>query len=210
MDLPIDEYIGNEQEEDDGDDNDDDGDEYVDDTDTEADSEMEGEEEMIGSEQFHDEGDDVDVQPLEDEIKAFDNYDDIFLAEPPINAEEAMDEQICDNPDEDDNAIKLLTPEEEALDSLTDVEPQGLVAHAVGQETADDQGYYAINLKSQKDSGMTFSKECDTNTGDSHSWPEKTPHVKTSAVMRVGLLELLELIDDKLKINTSVAKAREA
>lgn len=39
------------------------------------------------------------------------------------------------------------------------------------------------------------------------SLSEYTPHVKTSAITRVGLQELLELIDDKLKIEKVVERS---
>ncbi|CAM8985166.1 unnamed protein product [Rhodiola kirilowii] len=195
MDIPIDEYLGVEDEEDDDGDDESDVNEYIDEA--EAGSEMEGEDDMVASDALQGEGED---QPLEEEMKTYD--DDDIITEPLMDIEDAMDEQMGD----EDNSAELLTLKEEAMDVVTGGDPEEWVTHAGSQESEEDRDSYVTSFNSEDGPGTILSNEWDSSTGRSQARPENTPHVKTSAVMRVGLLELLELIDEKLKTTSNVAK----
>uniref|UniRef100_A0A7N0UJ77 Hflx-type G domain-containing protein n=1 Tax=Kalanchoe fedtschenkoi TaxID=63787 RepID=A0A7N0UJ77_KALFE len=191
MDIRINEYI----------DGDGDGDDYIDDA--EADSEMEGEDSSVSSDGLQDEGEDADDQPFEEEMNAYNDDGEDNLGEPLMRIEEAMDEQIGDIPGED-NVEELLSAEEDAMHALMGADSQEWIRQS--GETEDDGDSDATSLKSDDDPGTTLSNEWDANAGGPHPRPETTPHVKTSAVTRVGLLELLELIDEKLRTMSDAGK----
>uniref|UniRef100_A0A7N0VDC7 Uncharacterized protein n=1 Tax=Kalanchoe fedtschenkoi TaxID=63787 RepID=A0A7N0VDC7_KALFE len=193
MDIRINEYIG-EDDDDEGD-----GDDCIDDA--EADSEMEGEDSSVSSDPLPDEGEDADDQPLEEEMNAYNDDGEDSLAEPLMSIEEAMDEQIGDIPGED-IVEELLSAEEDAIHALMGADSQEWIRQS--GETEDEGDSDATSLKSDDDPGTTLSHEWDA--GGPHPRPETTPHVKTSAVTRVGLLELLELIDEKLRTKSDAGK----
>ncbi|XP_057979554.1 GTP-binding protein At3g49725, chloroplastic [Malania oleifera] len=67
------------------------------------------------------------------------------------------------------------------------------------QEIVDDQGDSSLCWKTTDDKESQYSEDGRMIEKVCHSQPEPVPHIKTSAIMGVGLQELLTLIDEKLE-----------
>uniref|UniRef100_A0A5B6ZDE9 Hflx-type G domain-containing protein n=1 Tax=Davidia involucrata TaxID=16924 RepID=A0A5B6ZDE9_DAVIN len=140
-------------------------------------------EEEKGAEEYPDDGED-------DEVNNFSGAEDDDMAS------EQLSEEPVDN--NDDIVSELSSGDlEETMDDQQGDYSDGWLSSGNGQETLDDQGGGRESLDDQQ---SEFSK-------DFYSQPQSVPHVKASAIMGVGLQELLELIDEKLKTHSVLERS---
>ncbi|KAF4351816.1 hypothetical protein F8388_005094 [Cannabis sativa] len=97
-----------------------------------------------------------------------------------------------------DNAYKLSTGDLEAVDDQEDDYSDGWLASEDDQNPWSDENGSMLPLKSADGQQSECSKDWKTEMG-LHPQDQSGPHVKTSALTGVGLQELLELIDERLK-----------
>lgn len=112
-----------------------------------------------------------------------------------LSAEEPVDDY------DDDNVSKQLP---QSLAETLDDEPGEYSDGWLDEETPGEE---SLSGWAQHDQKSESSKNCITDK-DLQSQGPPGPHVRTSAIMGVGFQELLELIDEKLRIQDKKTKAQ--
>ena len=112
-----------------------------------------------------------------------------------LSAEEPVD-------DYDDDIVSEQLPE--SLAETLDDEPGEYSDGWLDEETPGEE---SLSGWAQHDQKSESSKNCITDK-DLQSQSPPGPHVRTSAIMGVGFQELLELIDEKLRIQDKKTKAQ--
>lgn len=101
----------------------------------------------------------------------------------------------CDsNFDEEGEMGDELELQEDEMENQHGDYSDGWLEPGTDQESDEEQVYASMGWTGLGDQNMLSNEK----KGDNDSQREHVPHVKTSAITRVGLQELLELIDDKL------------
>lgn len=113
--------------------------------------------------------------------------------------EEGMEEPVDDYGDDDNVSEQSV----ESLAETLDDEPGDYSDGWLNEETPGEE---SLSGWAQHDQQSESSKNCIMDK-DLHSQVQPGPHVRTSAITGVGLPELLELIDEKLRIQDKMMKA---
>ncbi|KAG5528321.1 hypothetical protein RHGRI_029106 [Rhododendron griersonianum] len=119
-----------------------------------------------------------------------------------LQEEMGADECLDDGEDDDNNddILSLGDCEEITGDQQSDCS-DGWLLSGDEHESLNEMGWETSN-----DPQNMLSEDLRKIEKDSHSQTQYVPHVKTSAVMGVGLNELLEIIDKKLKSQNVVER----
>ncbi|KAJ7944563.1 GTP-binding protein, chloroplastic [Quillaja saponaria] len=145
------------------------------------------------------------------------NETDSFSGEDGVRSEtssEAVKDEAVNIPEAEDKDFKELGDDwkvEDVCQMSRDHE------EAMGDTQDDSDGWlYKDTLDDEDDSSLPWTVGYQQSESPTESSLDKAcamgqsgPHVKTSAIMGVGLQELLELIDDKLRIQDEKLKAGE-
>lgn len=115
-----------------------------------------------------------------------------------MGADECLDDGEDD--DNNDDILSLGDCEEITCDQQSDCS-DGWLLSGDEHESLNEMGWETSN-----DPQNMLSEDLRKTEKDSHSQTQYVPHVKTSAVMGVGLNELLEIIDKKLKSQNVVER----
>ncbi|KAL9269759.1 GTP-binding protein, chloroplastic-like protein [Drosera capensis] len=109
--------------------------------------------------------------------------------------EDGIRSKMCAGEDEPLNGLGA----EEGIEDGPGVYSDGWLASEDEKESSEDQLFSKLGwVASDEQQGVDDRSSVDGKDSDSHT--ELQPHVKISALMGVGLQELLELIDEKLDI----------
>ncbi|KAA8546613.1 hypothetical protein F0562_002648 [Nyssa sinensis] len=148
-------------------------------------------EEEMGADEYPDDGED-------DEVNNCSGAEDDDMA-----SKRLSEEQVDDY---DNDIVSELSSEdlEKSMDDQQGDYSDGRLSSGNGQETLDDQGGGWESLDDQR---SELPKDRRSVKEVSYPQPQSVPHAKTSAIMGVGLQELLELIDEKLKTHTVVERS---
>ncbi|XP_058188001.1 GTP-binding protein At3g49725, chloroplastic [Rhododendron vialii] len=119
-----------------------------------------------------------------------------------MDADECLDDGEDDdnNDDNNDDILSLGDCKEITGDQQSDCS-DGWLLSGDEHESLNEMGWETSN-----DPQNMLSEDLRKPEKDSHSQTQYVPHVKTSAVMGVGLNELLEIIDKKLKSQNVVER----
>ena len=117
----------------------------------------------------------------------------------------AVRELVDDHPT--DNAYEVSAGDLEAVDNQDNDYSDGWLASEDDQNPWSDEDGASIPSKSMDDHQSESLKDWRMEKS-LHSYDQSGPHVKTSALMGVGLQELLELIDWRLKDQEKELKAQ--
>lgn len=126
-----------------------------------------------------------------------------------VEIEQLSGEDLDEYDDNDDNIVCEQSPgdpEGMMYDDQGD-SSDGWLASGDGQEMWGDHDGSSLGLETPDGPPKDSSKDCRITNKDSQCRPESVPHVKTSAKMGVGLQELLELIDERLKTQKVVQRS---
>ncbi|OMP01760.1 hypothetical protein COLO4_11627 [Corchorus olitorius] len=115
----------------------------------------------------------------------------------------SVDNHVDSNVDADGSDVYKPSPgdRQETMDDNQGDHSDGWLLS--GDDSADE--YWNTPNEQQTETSSVLSVQKDSQTHSQH-----VPHVKVSALTRVGLQELLEIIDDRLKVQDDKLKSQKA
>ncbi|XP_010248316.1 PREDICTED: GTP-binding protein At3g49725, chloroplastic [Nelumbo nucifera] len=151
----------------------------------------------------------VSDEKLDNMIEVWNKID---LQESQLGTDKSLDEG------EDDEAGSVSDAGEDyvASNMMSPFEPIGEDNHGIASELSpeeipevmdDNQGDFTEECKTLNETQEKASEDWNKFCKDSYSQPQDVQHVETSAIMGVGLQELLSLIDEKLKTQKALERS---
>ncbi|XVF59215.1 hypothetical protein PTKIN_Ptkin07bG0257200 [Pterospermum kingtungense] len=154
-------------------------------------------EEEMGDDEYMDDGEDIEMDDFSgsEDVETNNYVEEDCKAASELSTGKSVDNHVDGNADADDSIVSKPSPGDLQLQETKDDEQDDYSdGWLLSEDESADEYWNTLNDQQAETSNEWAVKK------NTEAEPQHTPHVKVSALTGVGLQELLEIIDERLKV----------